>query len=43
MPWNETCRMEERAKFVMEALEGWTSMTELCARFGISWEVGPDI
>jgi len=32
--------MEERAKFVLEALEGWTSMTELCARYGISRRVG---
>lgn len=40
MPWSETCRMEERAKFVLEALEGWTSMTELCRRYGISRRVG---
>jgi putative transposase len=40
MPWSETCPMEERAKFVLEALEGWTSMTELCARYGISRRVG---
>jgi putative transposase len=32
--------MEERAKFVLEALEGWTSMTELCARYGVSRRVG---
>jgi putative transposase len=40
MPWSETCPMEERAKFVLEALEGWTSMTELCTRYGISRRVG---
>lgn len=40
MPWSETCRMEERAKFVLEALEGWTSMSELCVRYGISRRVG---
>ena len=40
MPWSETCPMEERAKFVLEALEGWTSMTELCGRYGISRRVG---
>jgi len=40
MPWSEGCPMEERAKFVLEALEGWTSMTELCARYGISRRVG---
>jgi transposase-like protein len=40
MPWSETCPMEERTKSVLEALEGWTSMTELCARYGISRRVG---
>lgn len=40
MPWSETCPMEERAKFVLEALEGWTSMTELRDRYGISRKVG---
>lgn len=23
MPWSETRRMDERARFVLEALEGW--------------------
>jgi len=32
--------MEERARFVLEALEGWTSMSELCRRYGISRRVG---
>lgn len=40
MPWSETCRMEERARFVLEALEGWTSMSELSARYGVSRRVG---
>lgn len=40
MPWSETCRMEERARFVLEALEGWTSMSELCADYGISRRTG---
>lgn len=40
MPWSETCPMEERARFVLEALEGWTSMSELCRRYGISRRVG---
>lgn len=40
MPWSETDRMEERARFVLEALEGWESMTELCARYGVSRRVG---
>ena len=40
MLWSETCRMEERVRFVLEALEGWTSMGELCARYGVSRRVG---
>ncbi len=40
MPWSETCRMEERARFVLEAEEGWSSMVELCERYGISRRVG---
>ena len=40
MPWSETSIMEERARFVLEALEGWTSMSELCARYGVSRRVG---
>ncbi|MEX2531429.1 MAG: helix-turn-helix domain-containing protein [Gemmatimonadota bacterium] len=32
--------MEERMRFVLEALEGWDSMSELCARCGISRRVG---
>lgn len=31
---------EVRAKFVLEALKGWTSMTELWARYGIRRRVG---
>ena len=40
MPWSETCPMEERARFVLEALEGWTSMSEICQKFGISRRIG---
>lgn len=40
MPWSETSAMEERARFVLEALEGWTPMSELCARHGVSRRVG---
>lgn len=40
MPWSETCPMDERARFVLDALEGWTSMSELCAQYGISRRVG---
>ncbi len=40
MPWSETCPMEERARFVLEAMEGWTSMSELCRQYGISRRIG---
>ena len=40
MPWSETGLMEQRAQFVLDALEGWTSMSELCERYGISRRVG---
>jgi putative transposase len=40
MPWSETCPMEQRARFVLDALEGWTSMSELCERYGISRRIG---
>lgn len=40
MPWSETCPMEERARFVLEALEGWSSMSALCEKYGVSRRVG---
>ena len=40
MPWSETCRMDERVRFVLDAQEGWTSMSELCRRYGVSRRVG---
>jgi putative transposase len=40
MPWKESCRMEERARFVLEALEGWQSMSALCEQYHISRPVG---
>jgi putative transposase len=40
MPWSATCPMDERMRFVLEAREGWSSMTELCTRYGISRRVG---
>jgi len=39
MPWKETNVLEERAKFVISAGEGWT-MAELCRGFGISRKTG---
>jgi putative transposase len=40
MPWSETCPMEERVRFVLAALEGWTSVSELCEKHGVSRRVG---
>jgi putative transposase len=40
MPWKETCRMDERLKFVARFLEGDLPMTKLCGQFGISRDVG---
>lgn len=40
MPWSETDRMDQRAQFVIAALEGWTSMSELCEQYGISRRIG---
>ena len=40
MPWTETCVMEQRAKFIIDVLEGSYSMTELCEYYGISRKSG---
>ncbi len=40
MAWTETCVMEQRIKFVMEALDGTYSMLELCNYYGISRKTG---
>lgn len=40
MPWSETDRMEQRARFVLDALEGRFTMSELCYRYGISRKTG---
>jgi transposase InsO family protein len=40
MPWRESCRMSERAKFVLEAQQGLFTVSELCARYGISRKTG---
>lgn len=36
MPWRETCVMEERRAFVLEALREEVSISELCRGYGIS-------
>ena len=40
MPWLETSPMTERQRFVDDAHHGLFSMTELCARYGISRKTG---
>lgn len=40
MPWSETSPMEERCRFVADALSDRYSMSELCARYGVSRRVG---
>jgi putative transposase len=40
MPWSEACRMDERARFVRDAFSDYFTMTELCARYGISRKTG---
>lgn len=40
MPWEETCSMDERLKFVATCLEGNEPMKWVCDRFGISRKTG---
>ena len=40
MPWQETDEVRERLRFVHQYESGGFSMTELCARFGISRPTG---
>jgi putative transposase len=40
MPWHQTDRVNERLRFVALSQEGLFSMSELCARFGVSRETG---
>ena len=40
MPWSETSCMDERARFVLEALRGHFTMSELCYRYGVSRKTG---
>lgn len=40
MPWKESGRMEERAKFVLEMQRGEVSMAEAYWRYGVSRETG---
>ena len=40
MPWMETAPVEERIRFVEDALSDRFTMSELCARYGVSRRVG---
>jgi transposase len=40
MPWMETCAMDERIRFILEATVPGVVMTEVCGRFGISRKTG---
>ncbi len=40
MPWNETCAMDEKVRFVVAFLGGGALMTELCWQHGISRKTG---
>lgn len=40
MPWEETCVMNQRVKFIADYLEGVYQMTELCDSYGISRKTG---
>ena len=40
MPWNQTSPMDQRTRFALAHEDGLYSMTELCARFGVSRKTG---
>src|SRR5829696_1650395 len=40
MPWLETAPMEQRTRFVEDVRRGHLSVTQLCARYGISRKTG---
>lgn len=40
MPWEESCAMDQRVRFIAEQQSGSWTMTELCERYGISRRVG---
>ena len=40
MPWMETAPVEQRRQFIEDFHEGLYTMTELCARYGISRKTG---
>jgi putative transposase len=40
MPWQESCAMDQRVRFIGDQQSGLWTMTELCERYGISRRVG---
>ncbi len=40
MPWTETSPVEERIQFIDDALSDRFTMSELCARYGVSRRIG---
>ena len=40
MPWQESCAMDQRVRFIGDHQSGLWTMTELCERYGISRRVG---
>ncbi len=40
MPWQETCVVDEKIRFITDWLAGEESMTQLCGRYGISRKTG---
>lgn len=40
MPWKETCRMDERMRFVMSCEAGEEDFSALCRRWGVSRKTG---
>ena len=40
MPWQESCAMDERVRFIADHTSGFWTMTELCERYEISRKTG---
>ncbi|MGH9810142.1 MAG: helix-turn-helix domain-containing protein, partial [Terriglobia bacterium] len=40
MPWQESCAMDERVRFISDHLSGDWTMIELCERYEISRKTG---
>jgi len=40
MPWQESCTMDERVRFIADHTSGFWTMTELCERYEISRKTG---